>query len=73
MTVQMQMFYLFQVVKKQLIEPRNTKKNIAVSTVLQRKDAKPIACRFCGKTLSDSSKIKRHEKPKRCTEAKDNV
>ena len=26
MTVQMQMFYLFQVVKKQLIEPRNTKK-----------------------------------------------
>ena len=36
MTVQMQMFYLFQVVKKQLIEPRNAKKNIAVSTTKKR-------------------------------------
>ena len=29
--------------------------------------------RICGKTISDSSNIKRHEKSKRCTEAKTNV
>ena len=30
-------------------------------------------CRICAKTLPDSSNIKRHEKSKRCTEAKTNV
>ena len=34
---------------------------------------KPYTCKFCGKTLSDSSNIRRHEKSKRCTEAKTNV
>ena len=33
----------------------------------------PYICKFCGKTISDSSNIKRHEKSKRCTEAKTNV
>ena len=37
------------------------------------KQHKPYMCRICGKTLSDSSNIKRHEKSNRCTEAKTNV
>ena len=37
------------------------------------KQQQPYMCRICGKTLSDSSNIKRHEKSKRCTEAKTNV
>ena len=39
----------------------------------KEKQQKPYMCRICGKTLSDSSNIKRHEKSKRCTEAKINV
>ena len=40
----------------------------------KEKHAKTIHCvEFCGKTLSDSSNIRRHEKSKRCTEAKTNV
>ena len=39
----------------------------------KEKQQKPYMCRTCGKTLSDSSNIKRHEKSKRCTEAKTNV
>ena len=34
---------------------------------------KPYMCRICGKTLSDSSNIRRHEKSRRCTEAKTTV
>ena len=36
----------------------------------KEKQQQPYMCRICGKTLSDSSNIKRHEKSKRCTEAK---
>ena len=36
----------------------------------KEKMQKPYTCKFCGKTLSDSSNIKRHEKSKRCIEAK---
>ena len=36
----------------------------------KEKQQQPWMCRICGKTLSDSSNIKRHEKSKRCTEAK---
>ena len=39
----------------------------------QQQQQQPYMCRICGKTLSDSSNIKRHEKSKRCTEAKTNV
>ena len=39
----------------------------------KEKQQKPYTCKFCGKTLSDSSNIKRHERSKRCTEAKTNV
>ena len=39
----------------------------------KEKMQKPYACKFCGKTLSDSSNIKRHEKSKGCTEAKNHV
>ena len=39
----------------------------------KEKQQQPYMCRICGKTLSDSSNIKRHEKSKRCTEAKTNV
>ena len=34
---------------------------------------KPYTCKFCAKTISDSSNIRRHEKSKRCTETKTNV
>ena len=36
----------------------------------KEKMQKPYTCKFCGKTISDSSNIKRREKSKRCTEAK---
>ena len=39
----------------------------------KEKQQQPYMCRRCGKTLSDSSKIKKHEKSKRCIEAKNNV
>ena len=39
----------------------------------KEKMQKPYTCKFCGKTLSDSSNIRRHEKSKRCTEAKTTV
>ena len=40
----------------------------------KEKHAKTIHCvRICGKTISDSSNIRRHEKSKRCREAKTNV
>ena len=39
----------------------------------KEKMQKPYTCKFCRKTLSDSSNIKRHEKSKRCTETKTNV
>ena len=39
----------------------------------KQKMQKPYMCRICGKTLSDSSNIRRHEKSKRCTETKANV
>ena len=39
----------------------------------KEKQQQPWMCRICGKTLSDSSHIRRHEKSKRCTEAKTNV
>ena len=39
----------------------------------EKQQQQPYMCRICGKTLSDSSNIKRHEKSKRCTEAKNNV
>ena len=39
----------------------------------KEKQQQPWMCRICGKTLSDSSNIRRQEKSKRCTEAKDNV
>ena len=39
----------------------------------QEKQQQPYMCRICGKTLSDSSNIRRHEKSRRCTEAKTTV
>ena len=39
----------------------------------KEKQQKPYMCRICGKTLSDSSNLKRHEKSQRCAEAKTNV
>ena len=39
----------------------------------KEKQQKPYTCKFCGKTLSDSSNLKRHEKSQRCAEAKTNV
>ena len=39
----------------------------------KEKMQKPYTCKFCGKTISDSSNIRRHEKSKRCREAKTNV
>ena len=39
----------------------------------KEKQQQPYMCRICGKTLSDSSNIRRHEKSRRCTEAKTNV
>ena len=39
----------------------------------KEKMQKPYTCKFCGKTISDSSNIRRHEKSKRCTEAKTTV
>ena len=39
----------------------------------KEKQQQPYMCRIGGKTLSDSSNIKRHEKSQRCAEAKTNV
>ena len=39
----------------------------------KEKMQKPYTCKFCGKPLSDSSNIRRHEKSRRCTEAKTTV
>ena len=39
----------------------------------KEKQQQPYICRRCGKPLSDSSKNKRHEKSRRCTEAKNKV
>ena len=39
----------------------------------KQKMQKPYMCRICGKTLSDSSNIKRREESKRCREAKTTV
>ena len=39
----------------------------------KEKQQQPYMCRICGKTLSDTSNTKRHEKSKRCIEAKSNV
>ena len=39
----------------------------------KEKQQQPYMCRICGRTLSDSSNIKRHEKSQRCAEAKTNV
>ena len=39
----------------------------------KEKQQKPYMYRICGKTISDSSTIKRHEKSKGCTEAKTTV
>ena len=39
----------------------------------KEKQQQPYMCRICGKTLSDSSNIRRHEKSRRCTEAKTTV
>ena len=39
----------------------------------KEKQQQPYMCRICGKTLSDRSNIKRHEKSKRYKEAKTNV
>ena len=39
----------------------------------KEKQQQPYMCRICGKTLSDRSNIKRHEKSQRCAEAKTNV
>ena len=39
----------------------------------KEKQQQPYMCRICGRTLSDSSNIRRHEKSRRCTEAKTNV
>ena len=39
----------------------------------KEKQQQPYMYRICGKTLSDSSNIRRHETSKRCREAKTNV
>ena len=39
----------------------------------KEKQQQPYMCRICGKTLSDSSNIRRREKSRRCTEAKTTV
>ena len=39
----------------------------------KEKQQQPYMRRICGKTLSDSSNIRRHEKSRRCTEAKTTV
>ena len=39
----------------------------------KEKQQQPYMCRICGKTLSDRSNIRRHEKSQGCTEAKTNV
>ena len=36
----------------------------------KEKQQQPYMCRICGKTLSDSSNLKSHEKSKRCTIAR---
>ena len=36
----------------------------------KEKQQQPYLCRICGKTLSDSSNLKSHEKSKRCIIAK---
>ena len=43
------------------------------SKYYKEKQQQPYLCRICGKTLSDSSDIKRHEESQRCIEAKNNV
>ena len=40
------------------------------SKYYKEKLQQPYTCKFCGKTLSDSSNIRRHEKSKKCIEAK---
>ena len=39
-------------------------------TYFQEKLNKPYTCNMCGKTLSNSSNIKRHEKSKKCMNSK---
>ena len=45
-------------------------KRISQSKYDKEKLQVPYICKFCGKTFSDSPNIKRHEKSKRCIEAK---
>ena len=43
------------------------------SKYFREKLNKPYTCNICGKTLSNSSNIKRHEKSKHCMKAKNNA
>ena len=56
--------------KKRLKRQGNTKENTIVDTT-KRSSRNHTCVEFVGKTLSDSSNIKRHEKSQRCAEAKD--
>ena len=70
MTVQKQMSYRLQVAKKKRIDKTKKYQKEYHRKYYKEKQQQPYMCRICGKTLSDSSNIKRHEKSQRCAEAK---
>ena len=73
MIVQKQMSYRLQAAKKKRLKRQKKNQKEYHSKYYKEKMQKPYTCKFCGKTISDSSNTKRHKKSKRCREAKTNV
>ena len=48
-----------------------TKKQAYQSKYFQEKQNHPYTCNMCGKTMSNSSNIKRHEKSRKCQKARE--
>ena len=60
--VQMQMSYRLQAAKKKGLIRQGKYQREYHRKYYKEKQQQPYMCRICGKTLSDSSNIRRHEK-----------
>ena len=50
-----------------------TKKQAYQSKYSQEKQNHPYTCNMCGKTMGNSSNIKRHEKSRKCQKARETM